>query len=369
MCIDFIKSYFTSIDWVSIISLIASIVALIVSYLAYKLQRKSDKDLKRMDNSINEINKVEKKIQENTENINEITLQMQNNVNKSYFKIERTTALNKYPEREEFKKINEAYLSFILHLFDHEQNPNIMIQIEPNRWLEYEIEFVKDDTTKIPKNKTFFSQKFYIIKIISPANTKYSEDEKLKKYEKSPIKEGEYYSCRFDEERCSWILGENLSLGNEYEGFYKFYVSTFTSGKAEGVFSANEIMKCKQNNGLHSKYQLIDEFLIDGDGNFPARSGSKLRLFKKDNRAYFTINNSPLKEIYILKTFIGTEREKFLTFENLRGHIKNESFIESLKDRVLKKIKRNSLDERIMDASNYSSNHHIKIPLEDTEMH
>ena len=62
-------------------------------------------------------------------------------------------------------------------------------------------------------------------------------------------------------------------------------------------------------------------------------------------------------------TFIGAERKAFLTFENLRGHIKNEEFIENLKDKVLKKIKKDDLSEKIISASIYLSNHHIKTPL------
>ena len=109
--------------------------------------------------------------------------------------------------------------------------------------------------------------------------------------------------------------------------------------------------------------EYIDSFIIDQKGNFPATAGSLFRLFRKENQIFFSIDDSPPKEIYILKTWIRSYSQKFLVFENLRGHIRSEDFIENLTDRIFSKINRNSLPEKIMDEINFKENHHIKIPL------
>ena len=106
-------------------------------------------------------------------------------------------------------------------------------------------------------------------------------------------------------------------------------------------------------------------FLIGTDGNFPAQSGSSFKLFQKENKIFFKINDSPLKKVYTLKTWIHGQGKTFLVFENLRGHIKSEKFIENLKNRILKKIKISDLPQCTIDCMSFEENHHIKIALKD----
>ena len=324
---------------VEILSLIASIIALIVAIIALLLQMKTDKDVKQMEDNID-------KVENNIKKISKITSEMQSNINKTYFQIERTTAINKYPEREEFKKINEGYLNFIFPLFDEEYT-NIEITVKTNFNLGYKIKFIKNDIS-IPLKKEISGFYFYIIKIVSPADSEFLEEKQLKRYEQSPIKDGEYYACRFDEGKCSWFLGEPLSLGQKYRDCYSFYVSGLSSETAEIVPSANEIMRYNRNTYPADEYKLIDKFIIGIDGGFPANSGSLFRLFQNENEIFFTINNSPLKKIYIIKTWIQVQRKRFLVFENLRGHIKSEKFVENFKNRILEKINWNNLPEKII---------------------
>ena len=154
---------------------------------------------------------------------------MQKSVNKVYFQTERSAALNQYPDREEFREINNSYQPFIFSAFEEELTTiDIAVQIKPNEELAYEVELIKDDITGIPKLYTSHFHKFYIIKIFSPSYLEGTTEEQLDEYKCSPIKEGEYYGCRFDERKCSWILGERLELGKEYEErFYQFYVTGF----------------------------------------------------------------------------------------------------------------------------------------------
>ena len=138
--------------------------------------------------------------------------------------------------------------------------------------------------------------------------------------------------------------------------------------EAEDIRSANNIMGFNQDNNLGNEYKKIDRFIIDQDGNFPAKNGSPFKLFKKEDQVFFSIIDSPLKEIYIIKTWINGQKTHFLVFENLRGHIKNDNFIEKLKNKILKKIPLKSFPVKIMDQSNYEKTYHIKIPLKEDEI-
>ena len=197
---DFITSRLEII--IALLSFVASLVALFVAWRAYRLQIKSDKDLNRIETAVKELQTTSQQIKEDTKRIEDIYLNIQTIFKKNLFQ----TALNKYPQNERFTKINDIYQPFIFCLFD-EIKYNIKIQINPEKFLNYEIQFVKDETTNIPKKVKavdFFD--FYIIKIIAPSFSRDLTEEELKKYEKSPIREGEYYACRFDEGKCSWIL-------------------------------------------------------------------------------------------------------------------------------------------------------------------
>ena len=276
------------------------------------------------------------KLETNIQSISKIASEMQSNVNKTYFQIERATALNKYPERKKYDGINMRYPYFILSLFD-EKNTDISIETKIGLRLAYKIEIIKDDIG-IPVKKEILGFGFYIVKIISPSYSEVLEEKNLKEYEQSPIKEGEYYACGFSELNFSWFLGQELAFGRKYEDCYPFHVSGSSSEKAEIIPSANKIMGYNQNNYPKDEYKLIDKFIVGMDGSFPAKNGSLFKLFQEENQVFFTVNDSPLKKIYILKTRIQTQRKRFLVFENLRGHIKNENFIENLKNRILKKI-------------------------------
>ena len=78
---------------IGILSFISAIVALYIAWKTYVLQKESDKNLKRMDKNIN-------KIETNIQDLLKVSSEMKNNVNQTHFQIERTTAMNKYPERK-----------------------------------------------------------------------------------------------------------------------------------------------------------------------------------------------------------------------------------------------------------------------------
>ena len=75
---------------------------------------------KRTSKKIDTIKGIEEDIQENTKKISKITKGMQKSVNKVYFQAERSAALNQYPDREEFREINNSYQPFIFSAFREE---------------------------------------------------------------------------------------------------------------------------------------------------------------------------------------------------------------------------------------------------------
>ena len=378
------------ISLIGILSFLSAVTALFVTWRAYKLQQKSDKDLERIESNVNRVeNNIKnldstaekikddidnlkssiQKIETNIQSLSKISEQTQKSVksaSRTAFLVERTAALNKYPDSESFKEINKEYRPFIFSLFDDEEC-HILIKTYSNKpkkgdnYLGYKVQIIKTQEG-IPKTENDSFSKFYFIKIIAPSDLPPRQN--LKDYTNSPIKEGEYYACRFSETKCSWILGQKLSFGGEEEGFYQFCLLGKMNKGGEVKF-ANQIIESQRNIEAEG-YSIIDKFNIDENSNFPASSSSLFKLFQKGQEVFFTIDNSPLKSIYTLKTWLspGDKGSTFLVFENLRGYIKGETFLENLTNRILAQIKIKELPPKI-DSRNFEKNHHIKVSLKD----
>ena len=290
------------INWNNYISnLYSLVVTTTIALIVYLLVDKKTSD------KIDEVKCIEKNIQKNTQNLSEITTRMQDNVNKIYFQTEYSIALNKYPDRKEFEKTNKFYQPFIVYLFDNIQL-NICVFTQSNKQdvLVYTIEVIKD-ITGVPKVETTPAGKFYIIKIISPSYLESTTEEEFEKYKYSPIKEGEYYSCKFDERECSWILGERLELGIKYKDFYRFNVTDSSDSEWTIVRSANEVMGYNRNGDPGDEYRHIDNFIIDS--NDPQNI---ISLFKKYNQVFYRIGNSPQKKYMFLENLIKEQQRPFL---------------------------------------------------------
>ena len=187
-----------------------------------------------------------KKTEKDIQNLMKANLQINNNIKQTNFQLEKRATVYKYPESEEYNKVNGVYRPFMSALFKDE-NPIIGIIIDPEypkKDLFYKIEVVRNEDNT-PKKVTILYSTFYIIKIISPYYMENStKEEKRNKYKDSPIKEGEYYGCRFskiERDEFSWFLGQQLSFGLNKDGFYKFYYAG--SDIIGGVIpSANQVM-------------------------------------------------------------------------------------------------------------------------------
>ena len=131
-------------------------------------------------------------------------------------------------------------------MFDIEGMVDIDVKVNSNFSLKYNIKFIKNNID-IPEVKKSLHFSFYIIKIISPFHVEFRKEKELKKYKQSPIKEGEYYACWFNETECSWFLSEKISWATNDK--WSFYVSGF-SPEAEWVTTANQVMGYSKNNDL-----------------------------------------------------------------------------------------------------------------------
>ena len=341
---------------IGILSFISAIVALYIAWKAYALQKKSDADLKRIEDDID-------KIENSIEKLSKTASDMQDNVNKTHFQIERTIAFDKYSKLE---SVNVVYLSFIRPLFDKEF-ANINIKIKTDLELKYEIQFIKNNAN-IPIKKEVFDSDYYIIKVISPPNMEVHRSGFSETYKRSPIKEGEYYICRFND--CMWFLEQTpKNYQSEYsdEESYSFSIDSSYSKQTETNFSANQAMgDCPKDYELICESTINNDIFLNQKSNPFSDTDKTFKLFKKENSFFFNIEDSPLKKIYTIKTRNQDQRKKFLIFENLRGHIKNENFIENLKNHILKKVNRNDIPEKTMDFYNFEKNYHIKIELENS---
>ena len=353
--------------FIGVISLIASIISLGVAYRALLLQKKADKDLEKMDDSIKGISNTQenlksdvKKTEDNTKIIKQAAEQMKKHIDESM-------ALNKYQhldDKDLKKRLNESYQQFIHFIFDDNiENFNICIltknKLNEEKKFEYSIEVVKDkDITNVPKTKSALWFKLYIIKIISPRYPSSLTEEQLNEYKYSPIKEGEYYGCRFDTEKCSWILGQRLTLGRDHrEGFYPFYLTDYVY-ETEEISSANQLM------GHTSIFPTPPNTQPTKDTDLKYITGFEIenyliQLIRKDNQIFFKIFDSPPKKICLIDNFKNDDI--FLVFEDLRGHIKSEAFINTLKDIILKTVKEQSITMDI--ESSDEETHHIKVSL------
>ena len=316
--------YFLSINPSSWYSLFLGLFFVLIVYLA--VDSKTSKKLE-------EINSIEKNICQETQNIKQNNKQTKFNVDKIFFQIERTSALNKYPNNKKFEALNESYQPTILSLFDDKEF-EISVIIDSNKsYLYYKVKPVRNNENSIPRTKTVLSNKFYIVEVISPSYLRGTTQ--LEDYKYSPIKEGEYYGCQFIENPCSWVMGQPLSPIEDNQRFYEFYLAG-SDHSAEIIPSANEAMGYNHNYP-GNEHSVIDQFIIGMDGTFPAQSGSLFQLLQKDTQIFFKIQDSPLKKVYILETGFHSQRKEFLVFENLRGHIKNEKFVENLRNKILEK--------------------------------
>jgi Ca2+/Na+ antiporter len=243
---------------------------------------------------------------------------------------------NALTRREEELESEKRWQRFI-HFIENDTNYNIRIPETKTSnhplGLEYTIEPVRDTKTNqliLYKNSI---EQMHIIKIKEPANWDFilstKENEALiKDYEISPIKVGEFYYCKFFNNR--W----NLSFNQEK--FYEFYLSS-KMGEAYLVVSASEFMNNFTNEILNKTEISIFYSNIEPDeSNGQGLSKCQIFLDKNTNDVYIKINCSRLKLMYFKNTDSNPENWN-LVIENIMGYTHGEK-LEILKEKIEKEL-------------------------------
>ncbi|MFE8601215.1 hypothetical protein [Archangium violaceum] len=154
----------------------------------------------------------------------------------------------------------------------------------------------------------------WVIEVIGPAHENILSDKKLKKYEVTPIRDGEYYYCEFY--NGSWHMSDG-GIGKAYA----FYLSGRV-GQAEWLQNANDFVERHHKPDVGHTH-LFDVFLNLQGKQYPRDDGlNKYSVaMDKEGRLFLRINNSPPKQMYMINP--ANERDDsswcFL-IEKLRGH-------------------------------------------------
>lgn len=200
--------------------------------------------------------------------------------------------------------------------------------------LQYTIEPVRDPRTGEPASFETETSSAYVVKVRGPAYEEFLKDADRAAYAKSPIRENEFYFCRF--------FNEDWHMGTDFGGFdcpYRFYLSGKV-GPAMSVPSANEFAGSILPDPFAEMRKLVslpiaaDGRVLQGEGGFTAHdiyAGPRGELFLGVHRA-------PPKRIHLYGDASSSGSWE-LEIENLRGY-GDERRIENLKNAILDALKR-----------------------------
>lgn len=203
--------------------------------------------------------------------------------------------------------------------------------------LEYTIRPVRDTATNEPIMRVSEMGSFYVVKVVGPAH---ATDENLHEYDGSPIRDNEYYFCRFI--NSSWHMGTNCPV-TEHE----FYLSSKV-GPVEYGQSANEFMTTYENPIANytslATWYLTESYQIPNAGEACA----KYELLKdaNDNIA-LRINDSLLKEVYYTNPRdTWTNTGWFLKIDHVGGYVKSQVALGLLKAAIETKMQQQGIQAK-----------------------
>lgn len=243
---------------------------------------------------------------------------------------------NVLSRREKELETEKSWQQFI-HFVETDTHYNIRIPevktLTHPIGLEYTVIPIRDDKTNKPILYENSMEKLHIIKILEPANWEYLlSDKKYAKhiidYQNSPIKVGEYYFCKFINNK--W----NLSFDNMK--FYEFYFSS-KMGEVHRIISASEYMGKYINETLNKKE--ISSFYLDIETENTGKGFSHFKIFldTNSNRVYLKIDGSCLKQLYY-RTLQSSDDKYELVIENIMGYTHGEK-LEILKHKIENELK------------------------------
>lgn len=223
----------------------------------------------------------------------------------------RETLLEIEGKIEQFKQFlrRESYHNIRFPLLKSDHN---------SMGLEYTIRPVRDPDTNEPVKYETEMSSAYLVYVQGPAHIEVMSKERIKDYEDSPIRDGEYAFCKF--------LNDSWHLGFEsFPGQYEFYLSGKV-GPVEHGQTANQFMKAMDDR--FKDKTLVTSLLLKEDGTLMTGLGGcyKYEIYKDSSDAlYLKIGESLPKPMYYTqpKNTWG-DHDWFLLIENIRGYAGGE---------------------------------------------
>lgn len=152
----------------------------------------------------------------------------------------------------------------------------------------------------------------WLVEVLGPAHANVMSDEELKRYDASPICDGEYYYCEFY--NGYW----HMSNGGVPGVVQRFYMSGMV-GQVRWLQSANTF--AAQNRAFGADHKHLFDVLLDDQGK-PGRVGYVYSVSTDDKGSLFLrIDDSPPKKMYMTNPAhtLGDEGWYF-EIDDLRGH-------------------------------------------------
>jgi len=180
--------------------------------------------------------------------------------------------------------------------------------------LQYTIEPVRDPQTGEPARFETETSSAYLVKVREPAYWDVMDDARRAAYENSPIRENEFYFCRF--------FNDDWHMGAAFGGFdcpYRFYLSG-KLGPMISVPSANEFAESFLPDPF-AKMQTIASLPIREDGLLLVDEGSctPYDLYVEGETLFLRIGDSPPKRMH-LSGSPDSDSDWSLEIENMRGY-------------------------------------------------
>lgn len=222
-------------------------------------------------------------------------------------------------ERERQMESEQDILRFEEFLRKESYHNVCFPNIKPNPdsvGLEYRIEPVRDEKGHPRKYETEM-ETLWVIRVVEPAHWDVLNPKQRAEYDSSPIREGEFYFCRFFS--GSWHLSRGVVMGDPEP----FYLSTKT-GPAYWAENANAFMSRFEDR--FKELTRVTEILVDvEDGTTNLRSaGADVYTIYKDERGSLFVGagDSPPKSLYWTNTSRSYDASEWdeLMIEGIRGH-------------------------------------------------
>jgi hypothetical protein len=208
-----------------------------------------------------------------------------------------------------------------------------LTDLSPKPGLEYTIIPVRDPVTGEPRRRETEMDTKYLVKVQGPAHWEVMDAEERKKYETSPIRNGEYYFCHFFND--SWHLGSDSVLPEPH----RFYLSGKV-GPGEWGESANAFMRTFDD--PFKNLEKVAHLLLALDGTtMKGRAGGcdQYDIYRDSEGGLFLrIHDSPPKKLYYTNPPNSFDDNGwFLVIADVMGHASGQK-LANIKQAIQEKL-------------------------------